>query len=123
PVRDPGPILLVAPFPDPSVFLRKLHALLLQFEKIWDGIAATLPFVGRPGSNSSDVLMNILGLHPTSVEFFQRIGYSDEYLRNLLSFKGQGRYANELASLVSAMPPTARFFLQNLGAVRQVATV
>src|SRR5205807_1557994 len=46
-----------------------------------------------------------------------------EYLSNLLNFKGKGRYVNELASLVSAMPATARLFLQNLGVVRQVATV
>ena len=123
PVRDPGPILLVAPFPDPSVFLRKLHALLLQFEKIWDGIAGTLPFVGKPGTDSSDVLMNILGLHPTSVEFFQRIGYSAEYLSNLLNFKDKGRYANELASLIIAMPATARVFLRNLGVDEAIATV
>ena len=75
------------------------------------------------GSDSSDVLMNILGLHPTSVEFFQRIGYSDEYLSNLLNFKGKGRYANELTSLILAMPATARLFLRNLGVEREIATV
>ena len=123
PRSDVGPGLLVGPFPDQFVFLRKLHSLLLELEQIWDGIAATLPFVGKPGSDSSDVLMNILGLHPTSVEFFQRLGYSDVYLSNLLSFKGKGRYVNELASLILAMPATARLFLRNLGVEREIATV
>jgi predicted nucleic acid-binding Zn-ribbon protein len=96
-------------------FLARLRALLAELVANWDGIAATLPYAGRPGTDSSEVLINLLGLHPTSVELFQRIGYSDEYLRNLDSFKDKGRYANELASLVSSMPPTARVFLQDLG--------
>lgn len=118
-----GPFGLVGPFREQLAFLKSLHDLLLKLEQIWDGIAGTLPFVGKAGSDSSDVLMNVLGLHPTSVEFFQRIGYSDEYLGNLLNFKGKGRYANELASLVSSMPATARLFLRNQGVEREIATV
>jgi predicted nucleic acid-binding Zn-ribbon protein len=123
PAVDPGPILLVAPIADQLAFLRKLHSLLLELEKVWQGIAATLPFVGQPGSNSSDVLMKILGLHPTSVEFFQRIGFSDTYLSNRLSFTGKGRYVNELNSLILSMPATARLFLRNLGIEQEIATV
>lgn len=123
PQSDGGQLVLVAPFQNQLVFLRNLHGLLLELEQIWEGIAGTLPFVGKAGSDSSEVLMNILGLHPTSVEFFQRIGYSDEYLSNLLNFKGKGRYANELASLILSMPATARVFLQNQGVVRDLATV
>jgi predicted nucleic acid-binding Zn-ribbon protein len=123
PQSDGGPFGRVGTFEEQLVFLRNLHSVLLKLEQIWDGIAGTLPFVGKPGSDSSDVLMNILGLHPTSVEFFQRIGYSDEYLSNLLNFKGEGRYANELASLVLSMPATSRLFLQNLGVEREIATV
>ncbi|HKO95696.1 MAG TPA: hypothetical protein VJU86_01800 [Pyrinomonadaceae bacterium] len=123
PESEGDPFVLVGTSQEQFVFLRNLHGFLLKLEQIWEGIAGTLPFVGKTRSDSLDVLMNILGLHPTSVEFFQRIGYSTEYLRNLLSFKGQGRYATELASLVSAMPPTARLFLQNLGVERQIATV
>jgi hypothetical protein len=100
-----------------------LHGVLARLEAIWEGIAATLPFVGKAGSDSGAVLMNLLGLHPTSVEFFQRLGYSDEYLSNLLSFKGKGEFANELASLILSMPATARLFLQNLGIERDLATV
>jgi predicted nucleic acid-binding Zn-ribbon protein len=118
-----GPFVLVGTFQEQLAFLKNLHSLLLELEKTWNGIAATLPFVGKAGSDSSDVLMNILGLHPTSVEFFQRVGYSDEYLSNLLNFKGKGRYANELASLIRSMPATARVFLQNQGVVRDLATV
>jgi hypothetical protein len=121
--QSDGPFVLVGLLQDQRAFLKNLHNLLLKLEQIWNGIAGTLPFVGKAGSDSSDVLMNILGLHPTSVEFFQRIGYSDEYLSNLLDFKGKGRYANELTSLVLAMPATARLFLRNLAVEREIATV
>ncbi|HYR91493.1 MAG TPA: hypothetical protein VE422_45995 [Terriglobia bacterium] len=110
-------------FNDQIPFLRNLHLLLSKLEGIWEDIAKKLPFVGKAGSDSSDVLINILGLHPTSVEFFQRIGYSDEYLRNLSNFKDRGRYSNELASLMISMPATARLYLHNLGIDRDLATV
>jgi hypothetical protein len=104
-------------------FHADLHSVLARLELIWEGIAATLPFAGKEGTDSGAVLMNLLGLHPTSVEFFQRLGYSDEYLSNLLSFKGKGQFANELASLILSMPATARLFLQNLGIDRDLATI
>lgn len=114
---------LVGTLEDQQTFYVNLYDLLNHLEKVWDEIAAKLPFVGKVGTDSSDVLMNILGLHPTSVEFFQRIGYSNEYLKNLLSFKGQGRYTNELASLISSMPATAKLFLHNLGIERQTSAI
>ncbi len=113
----------IALFRDQIVFLKNLHQLLSKLETIWNDIATTLPFVGRLGSDSSDVLMKILGLQPTSVEFFQRIGYSDEYLRNLDNFKDRGRYANELASLLLSMPATTRIYLRNLGVEEAISTV
>ena len=123
--NQPYGVLLTSDFSrwKESGFHGDLHRVLAGLESIWDGIAATLPFAGKAGSDSSAVLMNLLGLHPTSVEFFQRLGYSDEYLSNLLSFKGKGQFANELASLILSMPATARLFLQNLGIDRDLATV
>ena len=97
-----GELVLVRLFDEESAVPRaSCTRCWLELEQTWDGIAADLA-LRRQGREPtpSDVLMNLLGLHPTSVELFQRIGYSDEYLRNLDSFKDQGRYANELASLV-----------------------
>jgi predicted nucleic acid-binding Zn-ribbon protein len=121
--QDDGASVLVVAFQSQQPFLRKLYNLLVQLEGSWEDIAGTLPFVGKAGSDASDVLMNILGLHPTSVEFFQRLGFSDEYLSNLLNFQGKGRYANELASLLRSMPATARLSLRNLGFEREIGTV
>ncbi|MGE0469552.1 MAG: hypothetical protein AB7L09_12300 [Nitrospira sp.] len=120
---EPREFLQIANSQGQIVFLKNLHQLLSKLETRWNDIATTLPFVGRPGSDSSDVLMNILGIHPTSVEFFQRIGYSDEYLSNLGSFKDKGRYSDELASLVQNMPAAARLYLRNLGFEEDLGTV
>ncbi len=113
----------IANFRDQIVFLKNLHQLLSKLETRWNDIATTLPFVGRPGSDSSDVLMKILGLHPTSVEFFQRIGYSGEYLLNLHNFQGDGRYASELLSLLHFMPNAAWVYLNGLGFEQEMKTI
>jgi len=109
-------------FADQTAFLKNLYRILSSLESIWNIIANTLSFVGKRNTDSAEVLMNILGLHPTSVEFFQRIGYSDEYLRNLMSFT-DGRYSAELAALLQDMPTTARSVMQNLGVERDLQTV
>jgi predicted nucleic acid-binding Zn-ribbon protein len=118
-----GPFVLSAFRQRQVDFLSKLHGLLAALQPLWDDIARALPFVGKEGSDSSDVLMNILGLHPTSVEFFHRVGYSHEYLKNLINFKDGGRFAGELNSHMLGMPAIARSFLLGLGIVRDVATV
>lgn len=123
PKDNQGPFNVVLFGDDPIPFLRSLHKLLTGLEKIWSKIAATLPFAGRPGTDSSEVLMDILGLHPTSVEFFQRIGYSEEYLRTLINFKDKGRYEGELNSLTLGMPSIVRSYLVNLGIIRDVKMV
>lgn len=104
-------------------FLDELRKLLTELDGRWRIMADALPFVGKPGADNSDVLLNLLGLHPASVEFYQRIGYSDEYLRNLDAFTNRGRYANELASLVTSFPPTARLELRQFGYERTIAEV
>jgi hypothetical protein len=80
-------------------------------EQIWDGIAGT-PVRWQTGSDSSDVLMNILGLHPTSSNF-QRIGYSDEYLSNLHELQGQRPLSNELLRCFGDASLHDQLFLRN----------
>jgi archaellum component FlaC len=118
-----NPLVRVELFGNQIAFLKGLHKVLLGLEKIWGGIANALPFVGKPGSDSMEVLIDVLGLHPTSVEFFQRIGFSEEYLRTLLNFTGKGRYAGELNSMLLGMPAFARFYLKGLGIERDDTTV
>ncbi len=118
-----GPILFSPVFQAEIAFLRSLHRLLLELQQIWDSRVAELPFVGKPNTDSADVLMKILGLHPVSVEFYQRIGYSHEYLKNLFSFKDGGRFAGELNTHMLGMPAIARSYLEEQGIARDDQTV
>ena len=119
-----GPITIAPRGQEEIAFLRRLHSLLFALQNIWTNNLSALPFVGKPGTESGKVLMKILGLHPTSVEFYQRIGYSHEYLRNLLNFKDGGRFAGELNSHMLGMPAIARTYLQlNLGVAADPAPV
>jgi hypothetical protein len=121
--KDDGISLHHVFFNDETGFLKELHSFLLKLQAIWDDNTAALSFIGKPNSDPSEMLIKILGLHPTSVEFFQRIGYSDEYLRDLDNFKNNGAYANELASLTKSMPATARLYLRNQGFNREIKDV
>ena len=110
-------------FGDPIGFLKDLQTILTNLEKIWTSLVDELLFVGKPNTDSADVLMNILGLQPTSAEFVQRVGYSEEYLRNLISFKDNGRYEGELVRLMLIVAFAARPFLNELGVNRDTNTI
>lgn len=90
---------------------------LLHVLKVFDGEWMNLlPGVAQIGSmeDPSSSLLNVLGLHPTSTEFYQRIGYSFDYLRNLEAFTSEGEnFGDTLKMIFEAM--TARSFLERLG--------
>lgn len=115
--------LRIGLFQNQITFLRNLHSLLSRLEQVWTDLADDLPFVGKANTDSMKVLIDILGLHPTSVEFFQRIGYSHEYLETLLSFKGEARHAGELNSMKLGLPTIARSYLATLGITRDDKTI
>jgi hypothetical protein len=113
----------VAFFGDQVAFLKELQTILTGLEKTWTTLADEVLFVGKPNTDSAEVLMNILGLHPTSVEFYQRIGYSEEYLRNLISFKDGRRYEGELVRLILIVAFLVRPFLNQLGVDRDTSVI
>ena len=71
-------------------FRTMLLKLLRYFDAIWSAIIPQLAFAGKPGLAADDMLLNVLGLQPGSVTFAQRIGYTLEYLANLVSFEAGG---------------------------------
>jgi len=121
PESRPG--VTVAFFGDQVAFLKELQTILTGLEKTWTTLADEVLFVGKPNTDSAEVLMNILGLHPTSVEFYQRIGYSEEYLRNLISFKDGRRYEGELVRLILIVAFLVRPFLNQLGVDRDTSVI
>jgi hypothetical protein len=97
-----------------NAFLNTLLRVLNHYHSIWLSLLPQLPFTGKPGTDPSEVLMNILGLHPGSVAFFQRNAYSTEYLFNRDQFQYGGRYYNDLVNSFTSKA-TLLNFLGDLG--------
>ncbi len=77
-------------------FLNGLYAILKDYNEIWKNLLNKLAFVGKPNSDPSETLMNIIGLQPNSASVYQRIGYSSEYLKNLDQFQAGGKYFKDV---------------------------
>ena len=111
-------------FDELTPFLTNLHSLLLRLEKHWTALADDLLYAGRPGADSSAVLMNILALHPTSVAFDQRIGFHEHYLHELRRFTtGTGTDRSELQDLMTVMRLSVRNYLFDLGITADIRDV
>lgn len=95
-------------------FLDGLYAILKNYNEIWNGLLNQLAFVGKPGSDPSDILMNIIGLQPNSASIYQRIGYSTDYLKNLDDFQYSGKYHSDLVKAFTSKN-NALNFLQKFG--------
>jgi predicted nucleic acid-binding Zn-ribbon protein len=82
--RDPR--LVVARL---DAFESALYRVLAQLDNTWSTLAADAAHLARAGDVSAS-LLDVLGLQPTSAEFFQRVGYSYDYLKNLEAFTWGG---------------------------------
>lgn len=102
-------------------FLPKLYEILRQFRAVWEQLAQNIDHVGKQG-DAHQILLNIVGLHPSSVEFYSRYAESESHLYNLMniqsvanSFQNAARTwsAREWASSDGVDP--ALLFLRSLG--------
>ncbi len=89
--------LAVATFGDS--FLNQLYKFILYLESEWEKLVPQLSFIHREGDAGAN-LISVLGLNPTSVEFFQRVGYSFDYLKNLEAFSWGGKYFGDVFKTV-----------------------
>lgn len=55
-------------------FLMELQELINKLDSVWDTQVPKVAYIGKPG-NDQQTMLDVLGLHPNSVEFRQR--YSD----------------------------------------------
>jgi hypothetical protein len=74
---------------DELLFLRRLHAVLASAGEDWGAMANQASFVGKAG-DPHELLLDILGLHPASVEFHYRYAESLDHLFNGLNLLGFG---------------------------------
>jgi hypothetical protein len=71
-------------------FLRELYRLIRTVEVDFEPLRAKVSFLGKPGGDPHQVLLDVLGLHPGSVEHQQRYAESFVQLYNRLSLEGAG---------------------------------
>jgi hypothetical protein len=99
--------------PELDGFIRGLAGLLTAMRADWNQFAAAVSFVEK-GGDAHQLLLNILGLHPASVEFHQRYAESLEHLFNSAKFLGVGAQILKSSELRGVMEQ-ARRLLRSLG--------
>lgn len=70
-------------------FLRRLRDVLRAMEPDWTAMAQNVSFVGKAG-DAHKTLLDVVGLHPSSVEYHYRFAESIEHLFNSLNLGGLG---------------------------------
>ncbi|HEY7099775.1 MAG TPA: hypothetical protein VH437_23835 [Terriglobales bacterium] len=76
-------------------FDEQVRKVLFYLQGQWETVKAGLSHISKSG-NASDNLMKVLGLQPTSADYYQRVGYSYDYLRNLEQFELGGKYFGDV---------------------------
>jgi len=73
--------------PEERRFLQRLYALLRELDdRFWSQFAARAPHVGQPTANPQQLLLDLVGHHAASVEFYQQWAESLDHLWNRLQF-------------------------------------
>jgi hypothetical protein len=80
----------------PGGWLRRVHALLTQVAADWRAMAAGVPSAAQPGDDPHATLLDVLGLHPGSVEYAQRWTERFVHLRRRLGLEGLDAIAGTL---------------------------
>ncbi|HEX4949100.1 MAG TPA: hypothetical protein VFZ34_20655, partial [Blastocatellia bacterium] len=70
-------------------FMLRLHETLQKLDAEWRGMETKVSFVGKPG-DAHKTLLDIVGLHAGSVEYYQRYAESLQQLFNRLNLGGLG---------------------------------
>jgi hypothetical protein len=85
--------------PDQFAFLPALYALVKKADVQWSELTAQVSYVGKPGADPHQVLLDVVGLHPSSVEFYQRYAETFEQLYNRFKLSGNG--AGFIAAIIA----------------------
>jgi len=94
-------------------FLARLLAVLRQVEPAWTTMSASASYVGKAG-DAHQLLLDIIGLHPASIEFYSRYAESLSELFNTVNLWGIGPDFWQ-AVLALALQAEAMALLRNLG--------
>lgn len=96
----------------PASYLQRLHTLLARMDGDWRAMLPGVAHVGRPG-DAHQTLLDIVGLHPGTVEYHQRYAESFDQLYNKLVLELGPLFGGLLASWLRTR---GRSLLTRLGA-------
>jgi hypothetical protein len=109
---DEGPRLLGRPASELD-YLRQLYKVLLAIDADWSTMSQAASYVGKPG-DAHQLLLDIVGLHPASVEYYSRYAESLSELFNVANIWGLGPTFYQ-ALLALDLQAAARALLATLG--------
>ncbi|MEU8359910.1 hypothetical protein AB0C27_28240 [Nonomuraea sp. NPDC048882] len=123
--RQPYGILPTTAFsrmawPSTATHRRGLNAVLTAAAEDWQAAAQDVPHLGKfpdphgPVADPHQTLLDILALHPTSAEYFQRYAQSVEDVYNRENFSGNGPQVIPALNTLN-MPQPIRDLLRKLG--------
>jgi hypothetical protein len=92
-------------------FLRKLHRVLMDIEGSWRTASATVAHVGAAG-DPHQILLDILGLHPTSAEYHIRHAKSLDELSSRAWLGGFGKIPTQKALALKQRQATLNLLRQ-----------
>ena len=92
-------------------FMAKLYELLRRIDADWTRMSGSASYVGKAG-DAHQILLDIIGLHPDSVEFHSRFAESVEQLYNTTNLGGMGP---SLIQLIDALNLGGPRLLRQLG--------
>lgn len=93
-------------------YLLRLYPILQAIDADWKQMAAEAAYAGKPG-DPHKTLLDIVGLHPGSVEFWQRYAESAQQLYNRLNLQGLGGFLTPL--VIAALQQAGTQLLAKLG--------
>ena len=72
---------------DPGNFLSRLYEILMDVDQTWTSLLSLVAYVGKAG-DPHQILLDIVGLHPDSVELYKRYANSLKQIHNVYNAKG-----------------------------------
>src|SRR5690606_17496720 len=88
-LRGIQPGLLQIPWIDGMTdFLPQLYTILKRIDNDWEGLLKEVAFLGKESSDAHQLFLDIMGLTPNSIEFYQRIAESEKAIINRLRADG-----------------------------------
>jgi hypothetical protein len=91
----------------------QVRRVLGELQRQWTTLKGALPHIGKDGDAGAN-LMKVLGLQPTSADYFQRVGNSFDLLFNEQQLAYRGRYGEEFIKMLIESS-LARAFLAMFG--------